>query len=916
MMRILETEGHGRLDGKKKDTELIVTKCRYNFPKNPIDKAEMIIGFPKDYDKTELKKAKEDYLKIRKYLLRLTYGENFRETEQWSNFQKMDFYEFLYEVGMFGETDDVNDENAQQNARRRYLTALRCEVRATGMLLLKRETNDVFTNNFNKKLIQVHQANQDIQYVTDEYAVAEYISDYCTKLESGQTALLKMINDEAEKNGVGNEETIKKLAKALDKGRECGIQEAIYRILGLSMTKFSQIVKFISTNHPNQREGLLKPNLEELGDDETVFQNSLHDYYQDRPRNSDDTGDEIDWDNMTLAEFVANYNIFKTKPASAKSIKLRNKRGYVTKRRKECVIRYYLRYEDENDYYRALCILFLPFRDEMRDIHSKDVILLYKENESFIESIRSHFEKHRKLVEAINEIEQNKEDEVNNDDDVDENFVTEETTTEEELKDFTKYVKNQADNQLRKYNEGKERMSDDDYLSKVNSLNKQQRKIFDDFVERIIDQEETKPFNLYIGGEAGTGKSFLMKLMIEAVKRIPHYSGQGLDKPYSLTIAPTGIAAVIIGGTTIESALSIQPQRRKSYVGNSASRNSNLRFLYEDLKVIFLDEVSMCGTEKLSVMNYRMHDIMGNTKFMGGVSVVCTGDFGQLPPVNDQMIWGDSTIDGRNTKKINYWNDNFEIFYLTEKMRSQDEEFSGICDKVRKGHCDAEVLNYMNDHVKDCPNENDNESYAKGKLSIIVLINADRDRINQEKLRALIPNERSYFVTSSDESTNSRNTEVPKGPATQTGQLEHKIEFRKGAPVMITSNHREQRYKNNGIVNGARGYIDSIQTSKTNQDEIDIIWVCFNDDNTGKLLREDNRALLKHHKPDNPKAVPIKKQRKQFQGKGSDRWLREQFPLTLCYSITGNIILCTLNSKSLIVILYSFSTQESRTNFG
>ena len=128
-------------------------------------------------------------------------------------------------------------------------------------------------------------------------------------------------------------------------------------------------------------------------------------------------------------------------------------------------------------------------------------------------------------------------------------------------------------------------MKDDDYMKLVKSLNNQQRKIFDDFVERIIDPEELDPFYLYIGGEAGTGKSFLLKLMIEAVNKLPHYSGQSLDKPFSITIAPTGCAAYIVNGSTIESALGIQPQKRKSYVSANASRNSNLRFLYEDLKV-------------------------------------------------------------------------------------------------------------------------------------------------------------------------------------------------------------------------------------------------------------------------------------------------------------------------------------------
>jgi len=62
--------------------------------------------------------------------------------------------------------------------------------------------------------------------------------------------------------------------------------------------------------------------------------------------------------------------------------------------------------------------------------------------------------------------------------------------------------------------EGKVEMSDDDYLSKIQSLNDEQRKIFDDFVERIKDPTDEEPFYLYIGGKAGTGKSFLLKLLI------------------------------------------------------------------------------------------------------------------------------------------------------------------------------------------------------------------------------------------------------------------------------------------------------------------------------------------------------------------------------------------------------------------
>merc|ERR1712079_380816 len=447
---------------------------------------------------------------------------------------------------------------------------------------------------------------------------------------------------------------------------------------------------------------------------------SLHDYYQDRPTNS--TDDHTDWENMTLAQFVSGYNISKSKPASSNAIKLQNNRGYVVRRRSECVIRYFLKYENDTEYYRALCLLFFPFRNEFKDIHSQDVEELYKKNENTIEEIRVHFEKHRDFI--------------------------------EKMKDFEKFAQRQAQNQIRKYNEGKEKMSDDDYLSMVNSLNSQQRKFFNDFVERITDREDESPFYVYIGGEAGTGKSFLTKLLIEATNRLPSYSGQSLDKPRSLVMAPTGVAAYIIHGSTIESALAIAPNKRKTYTPNEASRNSQLRFLYEELKALFLDEVSMVGTTKFTQMNYRLQEIMGNSKFMGGLPLICCGDFGQLPPVGEYMIWENSYLDGRVDMSPNHWKERFQIFYLTQKMRSQDEEFSVVSDKVRKGICDSEVSKYMRNHVRSCPNENDKSYYASGKLSIIVTSNAERQRINHEKLHLLLPSKKTYVIEAKDECTN------------------------------------------------------------------------------------------------------------------------------------------------------------------
>ena len=84
--------------------------------------------------------------------------------------------------------------------------------------------------------MQIHEANHDIQLVSDPYACAEYICDYMTKAEGGMSKVLQAINDEGK--DLSKMQLLNKLASALDKQREVSIQEATYRLLGLSMVVF------------------------------------------------------------------------------------------------------------------------------------------------------------------------------------------------------------------------------------------------------------------------------------------------------------------------------------------------------------------------------------------------------------------------------------------------------------------------------------------------------------------------------------------------------------------------------------------------------------------------------------------------------------------------------------------------------
>ena len=305
---IREDEGHGRLDHRKSGPRIdSYLKCRFNFPLFPIDETIFIQGVKKEDSEEEVQSRKKDLLKIRKYLIRQTI-----DNESWNVFKNLNFIEFLREVGMFDDDKEICEYNDKdiERANIRYISALSVSVRGTGSVFLKRNPKDVFTNNFNPNLMLIHGANHDVQMVVDQYACAQYICGYLTKNEAGMSNLLKNINDNTE--NLGQMSLLNKLAAVLDKHREVSIQEATYRMLGFPMTKSSVKVKYISTCHPNFRDGLLKGNIENIEDNESIFHNSVHTYYENRPYilvkdpNKDYHEDELKpdyWINLSLAEF-------------------------------------------------------------------------------------------------------------------------------------------------------------------------------------------------------------------------------------------------------------------------------------------------------------------------------------------------------------------------------------------------------------------------------------------------------------------------------------------------------------------------------------------------------------------------------------------------------------------------------------
>ena len=183
---------------------------------------------------------------------------------------------------------------------------------------------------------------------------------YLTKNESGMSKLLRAVNDQA--GTISNMELINQLASVLDRNREVSVQEAIYRLLSLPMTKSTVKVKYLSTLHPDFRDGLLKGDIENITEGDSIFHLSPHQYYENRPVQCiDGVHYELEeqeddyWEDLTLAEFWSLYDIVyvdkKCKQKVSKYlIPLLNNCGYIKRRSDRAVLRYNLDYNNDEHF--------------------------------------------------------------------------------------------------------------------------------------------------------------------------------------------------------------------------------------------------------------------------------------------------------------------------------------------------------------------------------------------------------------------------------------------------------------------------------------------------------------------------------------------------------------------------------------
>lgn len=335
--------------------------------------------------------------------------------------------------------------------------------------------------------------------------------------------------------------------------------------------------------------------------------------------------------------------------------------------------------------------------------------------------------------------------------------------------------------------------------------------------------------NLFITGKAGTGKTTFL-----------HYLIENCDKN-CVVVAPTGIAAINAGGTTIHSQFGIpfgpfKPNivGKTTYPGfdNYSLRPDKIEIL-KKMEVLIIDEISMVRADLLDAINdiLCIHRRCATEPF-GGVQVVMFGDPYQLSPViksDEEEILCDYYKSYYFFDSIALNMNGFKMVEFDHIYRQSDPVFIDILNEVRRGSLSEENYKLLQDKY--------DPSFQTEEPNVITVCthNSKVQSINEKKLKEI---EEDDFV----------NTCLVEGEFKESSYpCDSVLVLKKGAQVMTLINDFKGRF-----CNGSIGIIvDLITTSEgsvvvvklDNGHTVNIsqhTWDNFKyetDDQTGKIKR-------------------------------------------------------------------------------
>jgi ATP-dependent DNA helicase PIF1 len=282
--------------------------------------------------------------------------------------------------------------------------------------------------------------------------------------------------------------------------------------------------------------------------------------------------------------------------------------------------------------------------------------------------------------------------------------------------------------------------------------------------------------HMFVTGRAGTGKTTLLRVLREILG----------DR--AVVLAPTGLAAVNVGGQTIHSFFGFPPR----LIGPDDIRRSRNGRVMRNLDYLIIDEISMVRSDLMWAIDHALRINRGRAReAFGGMRLVLFGDLQQLPPVvrgEEAQILEDNH-DGPYFFNISALMEGVGTHYieLQQVFRQTDETLVEILNAIRSGYADEEQLEILNECVRPIRTLSEGQSFV-----ILTPTNAAANRINLAYLNAL-PTAEHVFEAGivGDFNANAQPTEAS-------------LTLKVGAKVILLRNDPDRRWVNGTIAEVSR----------------------------------------------------------------------------------------------------------------
>jgi len=314
----------------------------------------------------------------------------------------------------------------------------------------------------------------------------------------------------------------------------------------------------------------------------------------------------------------------------------------------------------------------------------------------------------------------------------------------------------------------------------MDSFNENQKCAFD----AMINGE-----NVFITGPGGSGKSHVINYFVEYFKN----NVETKDEKIHVT-SNTGLSSLLINGITINQYAGIGIfDKENDYYIKRINRNKGIKERWLKTKTLIIDEISMISSDFFEKLDLLAQKIRKNKCPFGGIQIILSGDFLQLPPVKSTNFCFESFSWDITIQKT---------FYFNEIIRQKEVSFQNVLNKIRIGVVDDEVRKTIDSCYK---------RKLENKDGIIpTLLFSRKDMVktyNEEKLNDLIhkDNEKHLYESKYVFSKKIKDESKPgyiELMNNQYSNIDDNILMTKYSQVMLNVNIPDE-----GLANGSRGVI-------------------------------------------------------------------------------------------------------------